>query len=56
MCPQVLAELLGKREMIDHDFARLQPAAMGGKGKAQKVIRKGGYQKTESDEDSDFDD
>ena len=48
---EVLAERLGKSEIIDHDFARLQPNAPAQK----KAIRKGGYQKTETDEDSDFD-
>ncbi|KAG2444876.1 hypothetical protein HXX76_001614 [Chlamydomonas incerta] len=51
----VLAERLAKSDMIDYDWSAGGKAAAA----APKGIRKGGsksYKKTESDEDSDFDD
>lgn len=48
----VLAERLGRREMLDYDYPKpVVPNQQAGGSK----IRKGGFQKTESDEDSDFD-
>lgn len=47
---ELLAERLAKSEMIDYDFPRLRPQQA-----TQAKVRKGGFQKTESDEDSDFD-
>lgn len=48
----LLAERLAKGEMIDYSA----PTWVGLNKKADpKKIRKGGFQKTDSDEDSDFD-
>lgn len=49
----LLAQRLAKSEIIDYDWPSMKPKSMAGPGKS---VRKGGYQKTGSDEDSDFDD
>jgi len=48
---EVLEDRLAKSEIIDMDYARHRPQQT----QASKSVRKGGFQKTESDEDSDFD-
>ncbi len=48
---ELLEQRLAKSEIIDYDWPAVKPKALAGPGKA---VRKG-FDKTGSDEDSDFD-
>lgn len=49
---ELLEQRLAKSEIIEYDWPAVKPKALAG---PSKNLRKGGYQATGSDEDSDFD-